>query len=102
MHALRVACRRDRDAAVRELRQLRAGCEDCLVVDIAIVPELRRSGIGTAVVREIVAQSDRNGVPTRGHVELTNSASLAFWMRLGFREGASDALFVEIVRPAGG
>ena len=76
--------------------------DDCLVVDIAIAPERRRRGIGTAVVGEIVARSDRDGVPTRGHVERTNSASLAFWKRLGFREGASDALFVEIVRPAGG
>ena len=75
---------------------------DCLIVDIALVPEWRRRGIGTDVVREILAVSDRDGVPTRAHVERTNLPSLAFWSRLGFREAVGDALFVEIVRPAGG
>jgi ribosomal protein S18 acetylase RimI-like enzyme len=75
---------------------------DCLVADIALVPERRRQGIGTEVVQEIVAESDRDGVPTRAHVERANLPSLAFWSRLGFRETVGDALFVEIVRPVGG
>jgi GNAT superfamily N-acetyltransferase len=76
--------------------------EDCLVVDIALVPERRRQGIGTEVVQEILAVSDRDGVPTRAHVERTNLPSLAFWSRLGFRETAGDALFIEITRAVGG
>ena len=74
----------------------------CLIVDLALVPERRRRGIGTEVVQEVLAVSDRDGVPTRGHVERTNTASLAFWLRLGFRETVGDPLFVGIERPVGG
>jgi GNAT superfamily N-acetyltransferase len=71
---------------------------DCLIVDLALLPEFRRQGIGTQVVEKLLAEVDRAGLPTRAHVERTNTASLAFWLRLGFRETASDALFIEIER----
>jgi GNAT superfamily N-acetyltransferase len=72
---------------------------ECLIVDLALLPEHRRQGIGTEVVAEILADADRAGVPARAHVERTNTASLAFWTRLGFRETGGDALFIEIERP---
>jgi GNAT superfamily N-acetyltransferase len=70
----------------------------CLVVDISLLPEHRRSGLGTEVMRDTIAAADRAGVPVRGHVERTNLPSVAFWMNLGFRETAGDALFIEIER----
>jgi ribosomal protein S18 acetylase RimI-like enzyme len=74
--------------------------EECLIVDLALLPERRRQGIGTQVVRELLADADRQGLRARAHVERANTPSLAFWTRLGFREIGGDALFVEIERPA--
>ncbi len=70
-----------------------------LIVDLALLPEYRRQGIGTQVVEEILAEADRSRVPVRAHVERTNTPSVAFWTRLGFREIGGDALFIEIERP---
>lgn len=72
---------------------------DCLIVDLALLPEHRRQGIGTELVAELVAEADKAGVPVRVHVERMNTPSLAFWTRLGFQEIGGDALFVEIQRP---
>jgi GNAT superfamily N-acetyltransferase len=72
---------------------------DCLIVDVALLPERRRQGLGTEVVRDVIAAADRLGVPVRGHVERTNLPSLAFWTKLGFRETVIDTLFFEIERP---
>lgn len=72
---------------------------DCLIVDLAFLPEHRRLGLGTEIVRDVVAAADRVGVPVRGHVERTNLPSIAFWTNLGFRETVFDALFFEIERP---
>jgi GNAT superfamily N-acetyltransferase len=71
----------------------------CLIVDLALLPEHRRQGIGTQIVEEVLAAANRVGVPVRAHVERMNTPSLAFWTRLGFRERAGDALFIEIERP---
>jgi len=71
---------------------------ECLIVDLALLPEYRRQGIGTQVVEELLANADRAGVPARAHVERTNAPSLAFWTHLGFREIGGDAVFIEIAR----
>jgi GNAT superfamily N-acetyltransferase len=71
---------------------------DLLIVDLALLPEHRRQGIGTQIVRELLAEADEAGVPVRAHVERMNTPSLAFWTRLGFQEIEGDALFVEIQR----
>lgn len=73
---------------------------ECLIVDLALLPEHRRQGTGTQVVREVLVDADARSLRTRAHVERTNTPSLAFWTRLGFREISGDALFVEIERPA--
>ena len=57
---------------------------ECLIVDLALLPEHRRQGIGTQVVAELLAQTDRAGACPRFHVERMNTPSLAFWTRLGF------------------
>ena len=90
----------DGDAAGRVWTHHSGG--ECLIVDLALLPEYRRRGIGTQVVHELLADADREGFSARAHVERTNTPSLAFWTRLGFREIGGDALFVEIGRPAQG
>ena len=71
---------------------------ECLIVDLTLLPEHRRQGIGTQVVEELLAGADRAGMLARAHVERTNAPSFAFWARLGFQEIGGDALFIEIAR----
>lgn len=71
----------------------------CVLVDMILLPELRRSGIGTSIVGGILAEAERRGVPVRVTVERTNAASLAFCERLGFEQRSSDEIYVVLERP---
>ena len=73
--------------------------EECRLVDMALLPADRRSGIGTRVVDDVLAEAERAGVPTRLTVERTNAASLTFCERLGFQVFAEDSVFVMLERP---
>lgn len=72
---------------------------ECRIVDLALLPEHRRAGIGTHVVREILAAADRRELPVRLTVERTNTAALAFWARHGFAAVAEEAVFIALERP---
>jgi ribosomal protein S18 acetylase RimI-like enzyme len=72
----------------------------CLIVDLAILPEYRRQGYGTQIVKELLGRTDLLGIPTYGHVERSNEAALEFWARLGFGETGRDGMYLEIGRPA--
>jgi len=74
--------------------------EACLIVDLGLLPEYRRQGIGTRVVEEVLARADGAGLPVRAHVERTNAPALAFWPRFGFAEVGGDVMYSEIERPA--
>jgi GNAT superfamily N-acetyltransferase len=54
------------------------------IVDIALLPEFRGQGIGTAFLQAVVAAAAAEGVPVSIHVELFNPA-LRLYLRLGFR-----------------
>ena len=72
--------------------------KECRLVDMTLLPAHRRSGIGTRVVGDVLAEAERAGVPARLTVERTNVASLAFCERLGFRVLAEDSVFVTLER----
>ena len=55
------------------------------VVDVALVPEARGRGIGTALLRDLLAEGERTGRTVSIHVERFNRA-LRLYRRLGFRE----------------
>lgn len=55
------------------------------IVDIALLPEFRGRGIGTALLRALMDESDAAGKPLTIHVEAGNPAH-ALYERLGFRE----------------
>jgi GNAT superfamily N-acetyltransferase len=71
----------------------------CVLVDMVLLPEHRRTGIGTRVVGEVLAEADRRGVPTRVTVERANAPSLAFCAARGFVEVGGDALRIALERP---
>jgi ribosomal protein S18 acetylase RimI-like enzyme len=53
------------------------------IIDIALLPEHRRRGIGSALLRDILTEADQAGKPVRIHVEQCNPA-LHLYERLGF------------------
>lgn len=54
------------------------------IMDIALLPEHRRRGLGTSLLRDILAEGQARGVTVTIHVEQFNPA-LHLYERLGFR-----------------
>jgi GNAT superfamily N-acetyltransferase len=54
------------------------------IMDIALLPEYRGAGIGTFLLRDLLAEGARRGTPVTIHVERFNPA-LRLYARLGFR-----------------
>ena len=72
------------------------------VVDIAMMPEHRGRGIGTALLRRVFAEGDAAGKPVSIHVEVFNPAR-RLYARLGFVEkGQHGDVYLLMERPAGG
>jgi ribosomal protein S18 acetylase RimI-like enzyme len=54
------------------------------LVDISFLPELRNSGFGTSILRDLLAEGEASGKPVSIHVEIYNPA-MRLYERLGFR-----------------
>jgi RimJ/RimL family protein N-acetyltransferase len=59
--------------------------DEMRIIDIALLTEYRRQGIGSRLLREILAEGQAAGLPVRIHVERHNPA-LRLYYRLGFRK----------------
>jgi len=66
--------------------------EDLGIIDIALLPEYRGQGIGTAILAAILSEGQRLAVPVRIHVERFNPA-LRLYTRLGFRQIADQGVY---------
>jgi ribosomal protein S18 acetylase RimI-like enzyme len=62
---------------------LNRGTRELRIVDIALLPDYRNIGIGTRLLRQVLAEADAATVPTTIHVEKPNRA-LRLYTRLGF------------------
>ena len=62
------------------------------LVDIALLPQARNSGIGTVLIRQLQTEGRRAGKAVRSTVFRFNPGSLRFHQRLGFRIRAEDEL----------
>ena len=71
------------------------------VVDIALLPAHRGSGIGARLLRELFAEGDGAGKPVSVHVEKFNRAR-TLYDRLGFREVEDKGVYVLMERSVGG
>jgi ribosomal protein S18 acetylase RimI-like enzyme len=60
-------------------------------IDLALLPEYRQAGIGTAILRELLAEAARLGKPFRLHVAKCNRAR-RLYERLGFITLADDGV----------
>lgn len=54
------------------------------LVDIALLPEFRKGGLGTSILRDLLAEGEAAGKPVTIHVEVYNPA-MRLYERLGFR-----------------
>lgn len=62
------------------------------LVDIALMPEHRRSGIGSTLVLEVLDRGAKAGKPVTIHVESYNPA-LRMYERLGFRKADTNGVY---------
>jgi GNAT superfamily N-acetyltransferase len=62
-------------------------------IDIALLPEYRRAGIGTAILQDLLAEAARDGKPFHIHVERFNRAQ-RLYERLGFTTLADDGVYL--------
>ena len=58
--------------------------EEIRIVDIALLPEFRGRGVGTGLLRELIAEAREGGKRLSIHVEVNNPA-MRLYERLGFR-----------------
>lgn len=63
------------------------------IVDIALLPEFQRQGIGSALLRTLLAEARDSHLPVRIHVEKFNPA-MHLYERLGFRQIEDQAVYV--------
>jgi ribosomal protein S18 acetylase RimI-like enzyme len=75
--------------------------EELRIVDIAVLPEFRGRGIGTALLGEILADGAREGLVVSIHVEHMNPA-MSLYRRLGFEAAGESGPYVRMEwRPHG-
>ena len=74
---------------------------DILVMDIALLPEEQRRGVGTSILSGLVSEANGSGRSMSLHVEPNNPA-LRLYKRLGFRVEESVGVYLRLSRPAGG
>lgn len=66
------------------------------LVDVALLPERRGRGIGTALVRALQGEAAAAGLPLRLSVMRANAGARRLYARLGFAEEGGDAASVAL------
>ncbi len=69
------------------------GDRDIRIMDIAVAPEFRSRGIGTALVERLMAEAESSGRSLSIHVEMNNPAR-ALYERLGFVPEGTHGVYV--------
>jgi ribosomal protein S18 acetylase RimI-like enzyme len=68
-------------------------CERAIhVVDVALLPEHRGRGVGTSLLRALLAEAAANGTPVTLRVDRDNRAR-SLYRRLGFATVSEDAIY---------
>lgn len=66
--------------------------DEIRIVDITLLPPYRNQGVGAAILRDIMAQGVRAGLPVSIHVEMFNPAQ-RLYTRLGFQKCAEHGVY---------
>lgn len=72
--------------------------DETRIIDITLLPEHRGKGIGTSMLKEILAQAERASKPVRIHVERFNPA-LQLYARLGFEKVGDAGVYYLLEKP---
>jgi ribosomal protein S18 acetylase RimI-like enzyme len=72
--------------------------EEIRIVDIALLPEHRNAGIGTAFFRQLFTEADETGRKVSTHVEVFNPAK-RLYERLGFVQAGDRGVYLLMERP---
>lgn len=67
-----------------------------LLVDIALMPEHQRRGIGGHLLRELMNRASRESVRLRLHVLASNSPAIRFYEQLGMRRTGGDEVYLHM------
>ena len=77
--------------------------EEIHLLDIAVLPEFQNRGVGTVLLRQLIEESEREGLPLRHMVFLSNDDATRFYERLGFARVERHGMYWEMERrPATG
>lgn len=68
------------------------------IMDVAILPDFRNRGIGTRLLRDIIAEGEGLGLPVSIHVERFNPA-LRLYARMGFECIEDKDVYLLLRRP---
>ncbi len=71
--------------------------DELMLMDIALLPEFRNAGIGTALLQDLLREADRSGRAVRLYVEDFNPA-MRLYQRLGFLPVGRTGIYWEMVR----
>jgi ribosomal protein S18 acetylase RimI-like enzyme len=74
------------------------GDREMRIVDIALLPEHRGNGVGTSLLRDLIAEADAAGKSVTIHVERVNPA-LRLYERLGFSLAEDKGVYLFLERP---
>lgn len=72
--------------------------DDIRIIDIALLPEFRRQGIGSKLMNDLIAEADQKQVTLSLHVEHNNPA-MGLYERLGFEKKDLAGIYYFMVRP---
>ncbi len=71
-----------------------------VLIDIALMPEYRKKGIGGDLIRQLIEQCNEQKLPLRLQVLRSNPA-LRLYERLGFIRTAEDQIYIQMERQPG-
>jgi ribosomal protein S18 acetylase RimI-like enzyme len=72
------------------------------LINIEIVPAFQGRKIGTRIIRELIGESERRGVPIHLQVLRVNTRAEALYSSLGFVEANQTATHTRMIRSPGG
>jgi ribosomal protein S18 acetylase RimI-like enzyme len=72
--------------------------ESIRLVDISLLPECRSIGLGTSLIKDLLAEADETNRTVQLQVEKTNSQALRLYERLGFRVASENQTHFQMER----
>lgn len=89
-----------RDGVALGRLYLARSADEFRLIDLTLLPPYRKSGLGTALLTQILTEATQAGKPVRLHVERFNPA-LRLYQRLGFVVTVESPIYLQMERPAG-